>query len=223
LTVQGREILRGSPVVVLVSGGRGNLTTIQKQITGGSSPTYLYRVFTYYDTGNLKTTTDWGTTSSGGSNVTTYNYSTNSFSSENTTLSCGNSFVTSLSEPLSLTRSFTWDCFGGVQTSITDENTQMWTSYYNQTSSYGSPDPDYWRPYATTDPLLNPTKLTYSSTVSESKLEFNSNNSIVDQRTTVDGLGRLILGQAEQTPTSTTYDTNQNDYDAFGRISKRKQ
>ena len=178
-----------------------NVTSITEQVTGGSSPTYLYRVFTYYDTGMLNTATDWGTTSSGGPNVTTYNYSTASFSQETTTQSCGNSFVTSISEPLSLTRSFTWDCFGGVQTSTTDENGQTSTVYYSQTSGYGTPDPDYWRPYATTDPLNYATTLSHpNNTVGESALLFNSSNSVVDRRIKVDGFGRVILNQMKEGP-----------------------
>jgi RHS repeat-associated protein len=198
-----------------------NVTSITEQVTGGSSPTYLYHVFTYYDTGMLNTATDWGTTSSGGPNVTTYNYSTASFSQETTTQSCGNSFVTSISEPLSLTRSFTWDCFGGVQTSTTDENGQTSTVYYNQTSGYGSPDPDYWRPYATTDPLNYATTLSHpNNTVGESALLFNNSNSVVDQRIKVDGFGRVILNQMKEGPSSTNYDSTETAYDVFGRISE---
>lgn len=202
----------GTPQHTTPPGSRANLTTVQEQVTGGSSPTYLYRVFTYYDTGMLNTATDWGTANTGGPNVTTYNYSSSS---------CGNSFVTSLSEPLNLTRSFTWDCNGGVQTSVTDENSQTSTVYYAQTSSYGSPDPDYWRPYATTDPLNNATTLSYpSNTVGEIALLFNNNRSVVDQRIKVDGFGRVVLNQMKEGPTSSNYDSTQTDYDGFGRASK---
>jgi RHS repeat-associated protein len=211
----------GTPQHTTPYGTRANLTMVQEQVTGGSSPTYLYRVFTYYDTGMLNTATDWGTTNSGGPNLTTYNYSTASFSSENTTQSCGNSFVTSLSEPLSLTRSFTWDCWGGVQTSVTDENGQTSSVYYTGSNFGMSADPYYWRPYATTDPLNYATTLSYpSNTVTESALLFNNSNSVVDQRIKLDTLGRLILSQMKEGPTSSSYDSTQTDYDIFGRVSE---
>ncbi|MGO9865346.1 MAG: RHS repeat-associated core domain-containing protein [Terriglobales bacterium] len=214
----------GTPQLTTPPGGvysRPNLTSVQEQVTGGGSPTYLYRVFTYYDTGMLNTATDWGTTSSGGPNLTTYNYSTAPFTQETTTQSCGNSFVTSISEPLSLTRSFTWDCIGGVETSTTDENGQTSTVYYSQTSGYGTPDPDYWRPYAATDPLNYATTLSYpNNTVGESALLFNSSNSVVDRRIKGDGFGRVILNQMKEGPASTNYDSTETDYDVFGRVSK---
>lgn len=199
----------GTPQHTTPPSERGNLTILSQEVSGSLT---LYRVFTYYDTGMLNTATDWGTTTSGGANITTYNYSTGS---------CGNSFPISISEPLNLTESFTWDCNGGVQTSATDENGQTTTTYYAQTSNYGSPDPNFWRPYAATDQLNNATTLTYPfNTVSESALLFNSNHSVVDQRTKLDAFGRPILSQMKEGPSSSEYDSTQTDYDNLGRISK---
>ena len=121
----------GTPQHTSPPSNRANLTMVSQQVSGTIT---LYRRFTYYDTGTLNTATDWGTTTSGGPNTTTYTYSTGS---------CGNSFVTSLTEPLSLSRSFSWDCNGGAMTSVTDENGKTSTVYYAQTSSFGTPDANY--------------------------------------------------------------------------------
>jgi RHS repeat-associated protein len=199
----------GTPNLITPVGGasRGNLTTIATQASGTVT---LYRKFTYFDTGNLRTATDAGTTSTGGPNTTTYTYG-----------GCTNSLLTSVAAPLSLSRSFTWDCTGGVQTSVTDENSKTSTVYFAQTSTYGSPDTQYWRPYATTDPLSNATTLSYpSATVAESAMLFNSNNSVVDQRSKVDVFGRPYLSQVKEGPSSTTYDSTETDYDALGRPQK---
>lgn len=178
---------------------------------------YLERKLTYYDTGMLKTATDLGLDQYG-TNLTTYSYD----NTGNPSPSCGNSFVTSVSAPLTLSRYFTWDCNGGVQTSVKDENQQISATYYAQTSSYGSPDPKFWRPYASVDQLNNVTSLSYeSNTVSESTLLFNNSNSVVDQRVKLDAFGRIVLNQTKQGPApSAQYDSTQTDYDIFGRVAK---
>lgn len=204
----------GTPQHTTPPSNRANVTRVSQQVSGSLT---LYKIFTYYDTGMLNTATDWGTTNTGGSNITTYNYN----NTGNPSPSCGNSFITSISEPLNLTESFSWDCNGGVQTSATDENGKTTTTYYAQTSSYGSPDPSFWRPYAATDQLNNATTLTYPyNTVSESSLLFNSNRSVVDLRTKLDAFGRSILSQMREAPSSSEYDSTQTDYDDLGRISK---
>src|SRR5262249_28676395 len=98
----------GTPQHVSISGSRGNLTSVNAQVTG---TTHLYRKYTYFDTGTLATSTDVSTASTTNGATTTYNYSS--------TGSCGNSFVTSISEPVGgMSRSFTWDCNGGVLLSV---------------------------------------------------------------------------------------------------------
>jgi RHS repeat-associated protein len=181
----------------------GNLTTIATQASTGTT---LYRVNTYYDTGNIKTATDAGTTSSGGPNLTTYNYSS--------TGSCGNSFATLISEPLSLTRSYTWNCTGGVTLTATDENSSTTTTDY-------STNANFWWPDYTQDPLLNKTTLNYAGqTAVESNLSFNGANSVSDLRTTLDGFGRPILSQRAQTPSLTEYDSFETDYNNIGQVSR---
>src|SRR5260370_27682207 len=67
---------------------------------------------------------------------------------------CGNSFLTNISMPLSLSKSLSWNCTGGVMTSSTNENGNI--SYINYTT-----DPYFWRPESTKDPLLYVTNLSY--------------------------------------------------------------
>ena len=194
----------GTPQHVAVSGYRGNPTRIAIQT---NSSTTLYQVLQYYDTGNVQSATDFGATTSGGPNVTAYNYS-------NATATCGNAFPTSLSEPLSLSRSYTWNCVGGVMLTAADETGSTITTDY-------STDAGFWRPDYTLDQLNNKTTLAYSGqTIAESTLLFNSSSSVADSRSTLDGLGRLILNQRAQTPSLTEYDTSETDFNIIGQASR---
>jgi hypothetical protein len=117
----------GTPQHISITGSRGNLTGINYYTQGS---TFLTKTFTYFDTGNVQTITDVNGA-----------VTTNTYSSAN----CPNSFPTGVAEPLSLSRTLTWNCTGGVQTSLTDEN--------NQTTTYTYNDADFWRINAVTDPL----------------------------------------------------------------------
>jgi len=194
----------GTPQHVSVSGGRGNLTTFATEANGSTT---LYQQYTYYDTGMLNNSTSADASSSTTcaskpSICTTYNYS-------NVNATCGNAFATSLSEPMSLSRSMTWNCTGAVMLTLKDENGNTATIDY-------STDAYFWRPDYTLDQLNNKTTLSYSSTTAESKLEFNNNNSVSDALVTVDGFGRPILSQRAQDTTFTEYDTNETDYNNVG-------
>jgi RHS repeat-associated protein len=185
----------GTPQHIAITGSRGNLTTTASTVQG---TTTLNQTFTYYDTGNVQTATDVNGA------ATTYSYAGTS---------CGNAFPTSVSEPLSLSRSFAWNCTGGVQTSVTDENSQVTSTVYS--------DPDFWRPHSTTDATGAITTITYNGQNSvESVLLFNSNASATDVLTTLDGLGRVHLQQTRQAPGSGNFDTVETDYDSLGRPSR---
>jgi RHS repeat-associated protein len=198
----------GTPQHVAVTGSRGNPTTINQLVSGS---TYLATKVTYYDTGNVYTATDVNGA------ATTFNYA-------NSTSTCGNSFPTSVSKPLSLTRSMTWNCTGAVVSQLTDENLN------NSYVSYS--DPYYWRPASTTDQMSILTNFCYgllssstgtctiNPTQVESTLNFNSNNSTVDLLTTLDVLGRTHVQQQRQSPTATTFDSTETDYDALGRPNR---
>src|SRR5262249_16310001 len=60
-----------------------------------------------------------------------------------------------VNEPLSLSRSMTWNCTGGVLTQISDENGQ------SVTTGYG--DPYFWRPNSITDQTSAFTNLWYNA------------------------------------------------------------
>jgi RHS repeat-associated protein len=186
----------GTPQQVAITGSRGNATTVSYLVQGSTS---LTKTYTYYDTGNLSTATDVNGA------VTTYTYGSGT--------SCGNSFATSVAEPLSLSRSMVWNCTGGVQTSATDENGQPTTTTFS--------DPDFWRPNKVTDAASNVANFTYNGEISaEGYVDFNGTTSTTDALTTVDGLGRTHVSQRKESPSSSTYDSVETDYDSLGRPSR---
>lgn len=194
----------GTPNQVPVTGSRGNLTTTTKW-TGGANQFsyYLYTYDTYFDTGNIRTST----TADGV--VTNYTYG-----------ACGNSFLTLVSLPLSLSTSETWDssCDGAVTTSTTDTS--------GSTSHFSYTDSNLWRPTSATDELNNVITLSYLYSGShpvgaESSMLFNSSNSVTDIRVNYDIYGRQQVLQAEEGPSSSQYDSVETDYDAVGRVSRR--
>jgi len=208
-----------TPQWVSVSGSRGNLTSVNAQANG---TTHLYRKYTYYNTGMLKTSTDVSTSSATNGATTTYNYDNTGTPSH----SCGNSFVTSISEPVgSMLRSFTWDCNGGVALSVIDENGKTSSTAY----SGGNYTNVFWRPYSTTDEAGTITNFFYYmnsnnppqpfQTESKYATAFNSGNSIVDTLTTTDAFGRAIFSQRRQGPSASSYDTTATCYDNFGRVN----
>jgi RHS repeat-associated protein len=185
----------GTPQHVAVSGARGNATSVYN-LVGSTS---LNKSFTFYDTGLANTTTDVNGAS------TTLNYGTGS---------CGNSFPTSISEPQGLTKSFSWNCVGGVETSVIDENGQQTSFGYTQDSAF-------WRSDSRTDPNMLAENLTYTgTTTAEAGITYNGGNSTWDLLNNSDGLGRMHLVQLEEAPGSTTYDTVETDYDSLGRKTR---
>jgi RHS repeat-associated protein len=169
---------------------RRNLTTMSNGLT---------EHWTYFDTGQVATHTDANGAQS------TSNYGA-------LTATCGNAFPTSISEPLGLSRSMTWNCSGGVQTSVTDENSKTTITAYS--------DADFWRPASVTDPLTNATLFAYSASnpawVVQS-LTFNGNQSNAYTGTGLDGLGREIIITHQQSPSGTAWDQVTQSYDSNGR------
>jgi len=190
-------VTSGTPQHVSVSGSRGNATTVASQVTSSTS---LTKTYTYFDTGNVQTTTDVN----GAQTTSTYS---------NATATCGNAFPTGVNEPLSLSRSMVWNCTGGVQTSVTDEN--------GNTSSAAYTDTYFWRKSSTTDAASNVTNIAYdSANQAESTLLFNSDNSTVDVLSTLDTLGRSHVAQIREAPSSSTFDSVESDFDTLGRSSR---
>jgi len=181
----------GTPQHTTPSGSRGNLLSVNYYTQGSS---YLTKSYTYYDTGKVYVATDVNGAQ------TTYTYG-----------ACGNSFPTSVAEPLSLSRSMTWNCTGGVQTSVTDENG-------NKTSTSYTIDSNFWRPESATDPTNAVASFTYTGqTQVESDLPVVSGSSASDVLATRDNQGRALLAQIRQTPGGSTFDTTETDYDVAGR------
>ncbi len=182
----------GTPQHIAVTGSRGNPTTISYLVSGSTT---LSQTFTYYDTGNGNVATDVNGAQ------TTYSYGS---------ASCGNSFVTSISEPLGFSQSMTWNCTGGVEISATDEN--------GNTASTSYTDAYFWRPNSTTDQLSYVTNVAYNGqTSTESSMNFNGSTSTSDLLAVVDSLGRSRLSQIKESQSSTTYDSTETDYDSLGR------
>ena len=180
----------GTPQHTTVSGSRGNLTSINAYTSASS---YLTTHMTYFDTGNVQTITDVNGAQ------TTFGYG-----------ACGNSFPTSVSEPLSMSRSMSWDanCYGGVMTSLTDENSQQTSLTYN--------DPYFWRPASENFPDGGQTSWTYNSpTQVTTTVKMNASQNITGT-TLLDGLGRTRQTQLTSDPEGVDYtDTT---YDSLGRV-----
>jgi len=189
----------GTPQHISITGARGNATTIASLVSGSTT---LSKTSTYYDTGMINAATDVNNA------VTTYSYAGTS---------CGNSFPTGVTEAIStLSKSFAWDCTGGVLTQVTDENGQNTTTNYS--------DAFFWRPHTVTDASGAVTTYSYPTGSPfnwvESSLPIVSGTSVADSRTTLDGLGRPILQQRRQGPSASNYDTVETDYDSLGRVNK---
>jgi RHS repeat-associated protein len=180
----------GTPQHTTFSGSHGNLTTLQQYTSASFS---LTKTFTYFDTGNVQTATDYN----GAQSTTTYG-------------ACGNSFPTSVTEPVSgMSTSMTWNCAGGVELSSTDENGN--TIYYDYATN-----PHFWWPDYTKDQAGNVTNFTYTGQTSvESSMLFGT-GSTVDVLSTADSQGRPHLVQVRESPSSTTYDSTETDYDSDG-------
>ncbi|HYL85217.1 MAG TPA: RHS repeat-associated core domain-containing protein [Candidatus Angelobacter sp.] len=187
----------GTPQHTSVSGSRGNLTSINSYTNG---TTYLTKRMTYFDTGVVQTITDLNNAQ------ITYNF-------HDATSTCGNAFPTSVTEPLSLSKSMTWNCNGGVKLTSVDEN--------NQTTTAAFSDQYFWRPASVTDPTSAAANITYTGqTQVEASLSFNSGNSALDPLLTRDGLGRPHVSQVREAPGSTNFDSTETDYDDFGRVAR---
>ena len=197
----------GTPQLASVpSGNRINLTSVQRLSSGSN---WLTSSASYYDTGNVATSTDLNGAQ------TTFTYGSG--------ISCGNSFPTSVSSQTggsvvtSLTTSATWNCVGGVKLTDVDANGNT-TTY-----SYGS-DP-FWRPVSVTNNATGQvTTYGYSgsgSHFSSSSMTFNGGASIANTVTFYDPLNRPILNQTRQAPGSSSYDTVATTYDSLGRVASK--
>ncbi len=191
----------GTPQFTNPGGARGNPTTVS--LTGYSF-SYISKSFTYFDTGNKYQTTDFKGA------VTTYNSGTGA---------CGNSFDTTISLPMSLSRSLTWDCNGALKSSTKDAN--------NNTTNYSYDDMN--RLIHTSFPDGGVKNIQYTSaTVTDACTLISgsltgctpgSGSVVRHDETVLDGLGRTIHQDLVSDPSGETYvDTT---FDSLGRMYTR--
>ena len=175
---------------------RGNVTTLQQYVT---SSTYLTKSFTHYDSGAVYVATDVNGTTS----TSTYG-------------DCGNSLLTNTTVHVRppLSKSYDWNCTGGVMVSSTDENSKQTTYTYT--------DGFYWRPHSTSFPDGGSTTYTYNTasvpwtkTVSSA---IDASHNLVTT-TIFDTLARVQHTQLTSAPDGTIYaDTT---YDNRGRLASQ--
>ncbi len=187
----------GTPQHISVSGSRGNPTTTTYLVSGSTT---ISTTATYYDTGTVNVFTD----SKG--NQDTYSYGSSS---------CGNSFATTISLPLSLSRSQTWNCNGGLLASRTDENGKATSFSYdlmNRPAQTNFPDGG-WKLVAYTganqqDTYTGITSTTPSSSCTSCRHDQLNLDSQERVSTTI-----LVSDPEGQTTISTAYDS-------LGRVLK---
>jgi YD repeat-containing protein len=204
-------------------GLRGNATSVSRWLnTSNSLLTTTYR---YYDTGQVQSITDPcgnGTCAdmTGTNHTTTYSYADNFASGAGSPAGQTNAYLTTVTNPLGQTRSFTWGYSNGLLMSSTDANNQTTNYQYNDpllrlTEVQGPPDPNNGnqRPattYAYSD--WTPTNSTPSA-IEKQELE-NASPTYITSNSVFDGMGHVTDTQ--------TMDPSGNDvvhthYDGLGR------
>lgn len=172
----------------------GNVLTAYVSPNGGTSYLSNPTVNSYNPNGTPLYTYDLA------GNKTSYAYSSASYTGSPSNLP----FATSRTKG-GLTTYSTWNSTGGVKLTDKDANGNVTT--YGYDGNCGSTADPWWRVGSITDPLSNEVCKSYSATSFESSYEFNSNNSIQNVITTLDGYGRPINVQKQQSPSATNYDT----------------
>lgn len=214
----------GTPQHVSVSGSRGNATTTSYLVSPSTTIGYTA---TYYDTGTVNTSAD------SNNNNTTYTYGTSS---------CGNSFPTTISLPLNLSRSKTWNCNGGLIASQTDENGQVASFSYDLmnrpiqtdlpdggwklTTYTGANQRDTYTGITDTTPSSSCTSCKHDQLNLDSQgrpsttILVNDPEGQTTSSTAYDSLGRVQKrSNPYRTTSDPTYGFNTNAYDALNRVT----
>jgi YD repeat-containing protein len=109
--------------------------------------------------------------------------------------------------------SFTIDCTTGNVLTLTDANNQLWTYAYNdplnRLTKFSSP--------MTTGTYTDSVAFTYGTKSIDTKMVFNSSNSVNESLQTFDGLGRPLLNQ--EAYSSSQFTTVQSAYNSVGALS----
>ena len=166
---------------------QGNRTSANF-VTQGSST--IGETFHYNSNGTLDWARDFN------QNQTSYSYGSSS---------CSNSFPTTVSFPMSLSASYTWNCYGGVVSTATDANVQQSSYSYD----------NLWRPTGTTLPSGGGvTTASWAPNLLDSTRTVTGSVTLHNQ-VTLDGLGRASEASLVSDPSGATkVDTA---YDALGR------
>jgi RHS repeat-associated protein len=173
---------------------RGNLLS-ETRYTGGT-PATISRSFTYSSSGVLQTATDF-----------------NGHQTAYTNNGCSSSFPTTISLPLSLSRSLTWNCTGAVITSFKDEN--------SKTTNFTYTDPNkFWRLTETDYPDGGVTTTAYSDPVGgpfsiTTSTKLNATPQYFTAQSILDGLARARKSLLTSDPQGTDY--SRLAYDSLGR------
>jgi len=212
-------------------GLRGNATSVTRWLnSGGSSPVTSY---TYYDTGQVATSTDaCGNAScadmSGSNHSTSYSYTDNFTSGTGTPPGQTSAYLTQASYPntgVAHIDKFTWGYNDGLVRSHTDQNNQTTAYVYNSPPS-GCSFPDGLDRLSTvTYPDGGKTTYCYNDTpynsstpspsVTTSKLITGS--TYLTTLTAFDGMGHNVRTALTSDPDCSSGDRTDTTYDGFGR------
>ena len=204
-----------------------------KTTDGAATPNTLSETrYTYDAHGNLLTKSVWtGTTWLNSSYTYNGNGTVNTFTDVNQTQAtqwsysyaptgsggCNGLFLTqsqiTVATGDTLTTKQTWNCDGGVLLTSADANGNATT--YGYTNSSGIADP-FWRVSSVSDPTGYTSYTNYTPTTVNNHASFNL--SVEDTTTYKDGLGRPVLTQTEQGPSSPNYDSISTSYTWNGTV-----
>ncbi|HEY1938764.1 MAG TPA: hypothetical protein VGJ33_12580, partial [Candidatus Angelobacter sp.] len=191
----------GVPQHAIVSGSRGNLTTVTQWVN--ATPTNLVSTFTYDDTGNVLTSTDPV------GNQTQYSYQ-DSFSDGVNRSS--HAYVTQITAPttgspaVSHITQVKYDVNTGLPVSTTDLNGNSTAYTYDSLS----------RPLTVNPPDGGLTSFSYPSATSVVQSQKITGTQTVSTTTNLDAYGRVSQQQLTSDPAGT--DTVDSTYDGNGRV-----
>jgi YD repeat-containing protein len=208
-------------------GLRGNATSVSRWLNTSNS--LLTTTYKYYDTGQVQSMTDPcgnnGCSSDmvGTNHKTTYSYADSFASGAGSPTGQTNAYLTTVTNPLGQTRSFTWGYSNGLLMSSTDANKQTTNYQYNDPllrlkEVQGPPDPNNnnQRPTTTynyTD-WLPGEFVPATSSIATSELE-NTSGVQITSSSILDGMGHVTDAQTTSDPSG--MDVVHTRYDGLGR------
>jgi RHS repeat-associated protein len=193
---------------VNISGNRGNPTTISQLVAGTNT---LSRTFTYYDTGVLNTMKDVNAAQWGNASYT-FQYGGSGYMNEG---NCYGAFFMGYTYPNInyMSKSFGYNCLGGVLAYVTDENNTSSGDTYLNNQFYWLPD------YFSSGGGGFDTTFTFTHNSAKSESQGNNQNiGVPTVIATLDSLGRPHLIQTQESANTNAYDTAEMDYGVYGNV-----